>query len=100
MLSPARTTATGRPLAIAVSDGILGRVLDGLGRPIDGGGPIAGAVPWPVERPASINRPIRLISERRYVSRNDNSERISAGLTGFLSSSKPQTAASLAASTE
>ena len=37
-------TATGRPLSIAVSDGLLGRVLDGLGHPIDGGGPIAGAV--------------------------------------------------------
>jgi ATP synthase in type III secretion protein N len=39
-------SATGRPLAIGVSDGVLGRVLDGLGRPIDGGGPIAGAIPW------------------------------------------------------
>ena len=45
-------TATGRPLSISVSDGVLGRVLDGLGRPMDGGGPIAGALPWPVERPA------------------------------------------------
>jgi ATP synthase in type III secretion protein N len=60
-------TATGRPLAIAVSDGILGRVLDGLGRPIDGGGPIAGAVPWAVERPAPhplsrrrVTRPLAL----------------------------------------
>src|SRR5580704_17227724 len=35
-------------LVTATSDGILGRVLDGLGRPIDGGGPIAGAIPWPV----------------------------------------------------
>jgi type III secretion protein N (ATPase) len=60
-------TATGRPLAIAVSDGILGRVLDGLGRPIDGGGPIAGAIPWPVDRPAPdplarrrVSRPLAL----------------------------------------
>ena len=60
-------TATGRPLSISVSDGVLGRVLDGLGRPIDGGGPIAGAVPWPVERPAPdplsrrrVTRPLAL----------------------------------------
>ncbi len=60
-------TATGRPLSIAVSDGLLGRVLDGLGRPIDGGGPIAGATPWPVDRPAPdplarrrVSRPLAL----------------------------------------
>ena len=60
-------TATGRPLSISVSDGVLGRVLDGLGRPIDGGGPIAGALPWPVERPAPeplsrrrVTRPLAL----------------------------------------
>src|ERR1051326_588724 len=35
--------ATGRALSVDVSDGVLGRVLDGLGRPIDNGGPIAGA---------------------------------------------------------
>jgi ATP synthase in type III secretion protein N len=60
-------TATGRPLTIAVSDGILGRVLDGLGRPIDGGGPIAGAISWSVDRPAPdplarrrVSRPLAL----------------------------------------
>jgi type III secretion protein N (ATPase) len=60
-------TATGRPLSVSVSDGVLGRVLDGLGRPIDGGGPIAGALPWPVERPAPdplsrrrVTRPLAL----------------------------------------
>src|ERR1051325_2143384 len=36
-------TPTSRPLSIAVSDRLLGRVLDGLGNPIDGGAPIAGA---------------------------------------------------------
>jgi flagellum-specific ATP synthase len=35
--------ALGKPLQIAVSDAVLGRVLDGLGRPIDGVGPIAEA---------------------------------------------------------
>ncbi len=59
--------ATGRPLSIDVSAGLLGRVLDGLGRPIDGGGPIAGAVSWPVDRPAPdplsrrrVTRPLAL----------------------------------------
>ena len=32
-------TATGRPLRSPVGDDLLGRVVDGLGRPIDGGGP-------------------------------------------------------------
>ena len=60
-------TATGRSLSVEVSDGVLGRVLDGLGRPIDGGGPIAGATPWPVDRPAPdplarrrVSRPMAL----------------------------------------
>ncbi|HZO92346.1 MAG TPA: flagellar protein export ATPase FliI [Candidatus Baltobacteraceae bacterium] len=35
--------ALGKPLQIGLSDALLGRVLDGLGRPIDGRGPIAGA---------------------------------------------------------
>ena len=32
--------ALGKPLQIGLSDGLLGRVLDGLGRPLDGLGPI------------------------------------------------------------
>jgi type III secretion protein N (ATPase) len=48
----AAVTTTGRPLAIGVAPGLLGRVLDGLGRPADGRGPIAGAEPWPVDRAA------------------------------------------------
>jgi len=35
--------ALGKPLQIGLADGLRGRVLDGLGRPIDGLGPIAGA---------------------------------------------------------
>ncbi len=35
--------AIGRPLQIGLSNGMLGRVLDGLGRPIDGKGPIGDA---------------------------------------------------------
>jgi type III secretion protein N (ATPase) len=45
-------TPTGRPLTLDASEALLGRVLDGLGRPIDGGGPVANAVPWAVDRPA------------------------------------------------
>ena len=33
---------TGRPLGVRVGHGVLGRVLDGLGEPMDGQGPIAG----------------------------------------------------------
>ncbi len=35
-------TAIGRPLSILVGESLLGRVLDGLGRPIDGGPPLRG----------------------------------------------------------
>jgi type III secretion protein N (ATPase) len=65
----ALVTPTGRPFSIAASDGLLGRVLDGLGRPIDGGGPIdgAGARDWAVDRAAPeplsrrrVSRPLPL----------------------------------------
>jgi type III secretion protein N (ATPase) len=42
---------TGEPLAIRCSDGLLGRVLDGLGAPLDGGPPTTGER-WLVDRPA------------------------------------------------
>lgn len=38
----AEVTALGEPLRVPVGDGLLGRVLDGLGRPLDGQGPIRG----------------------------------------------------------
>jgi flagellum-specific ATP synthase len=58
----ARVTGSGRPFAVDVSDGLLGRSLDGLGRPIDGLGPVGGedgvrtrsaqaSPPDPLERP-------------------------------------------------
>ncbi|HEY2900803.1 MAG TPA: FliI/YscN family ATPase [Polyangia bacterium] len=63
-------TPTGRPLSIKVGAGLLGRVLDGLGRPIDGGAALAdgpGFVDWPVDRPSPdpltrrrIRRPLAL----------------------------------------
>jgi len=67
----ARVEATGRPLTVRVGPGLLGRVLDGLGDPMDGAGPLAtdaGPVEeWPVDRPAPdplrrrrIERPLAL----------------------------------------
>jgi type III secretion protein N (ATPase) len=46
--------ATGRPFAIRCGEGLLGRVVDGLGVPCDGGSaPDPAALePWDVERPA------------------------------------------------
>jgi flagellum-specific ATP synthase len=51
--------ATGRPLRVPVSDALLGRAIDGLGRPMDGRGEVAGGVsravaaspPDPLSRP-------------------------------------------------
>jgi F-type H+-transporting ATPase subunit alpha len=43
---------TGRVMDVAVGDALLGRVIDPLGRPLDGGGPIATNARLPVERPA------------------------------------------------
>jgi type III secretion protein N (ATPase) len=52
-LSPeSPVAATGAPLTIDVGHALLGRVLDGLGRVIDGGPPPEGLVPWEVDRPA------------------------------------------------
>ncbi len=49
---------TGKPLAIRCSEALLGRVIDGLGAPIDGGPPIDGE-PWSVMRtpPSPMSRP-------------------------------------------
>ena len=52
----------GRQLSVRVGDGLLGRVLDGLGRPIDGRGPIMaadermvhGQAPCPMDRPCIV----------------------------------------------
>ena len=47
--------ATGRPFSVRCGWGLLGRVLDGLGRPIDGGpalDDLPDLVDWPVEREA------------------------------------------------
>ena len=50
---------TGRTLEVPVGDGLLGRVLDGLGRPVDGGAPdIAGGASRPVHgaSPPALSR--------------------------------------------
>jgi F-type H+/Na+-transporting ATPase subunit alpha len=43
---------TGRVMDVAVGDGLLGRVIDPLGRPLDGNGPVATSERLPIERPA------------------------------------------------
>jgi len=43
---------TGRVMDVAVGDGLLGRVIDPLGRPLDGSGPVASSQRLPIERPA------------------------------------------------
>jgi F-type H+/Na+-transporting ATPase subunit alpha len=44
---------TGRVMDVAVGDGLLGRVIDPLGRPLDGQGLIAVSKRLPIERPAA-----------------------------------------------
>jgi type III secretion protein N (ATPase) len=59
---------TGRSLSIRVGEGLLGRVVGGLGEPMDGAGPIVGSTQdWPVDRPAPdplrrqrVRRPLAL----------------------------------------
>lgn len=54
---------SGRKLSIGTGRGLLGRILDGLGRPLDGTALPTGLARWPVDRPApdSLSRaPIRV----------------------------------------
>jgi len=44
---------TGRVMDVAVGDGLLGRVIDPLGRPLDENGPMAVSDRLPIERPAA-----------------------------------------------
>ncbi|MEQ8667617.1 MAG: alternate F1F0 ATPase, F1 subunit alpha [Pirellulales bacterium] len=44
---------TGRVMDVGVGDGLLGRVIDPLGRPLDGSGPVHVSRRLPVERPAA-----------------------------------------------
>lgn len=43
---------TGRVMDVIVGEGVLGRVIDPLGRPLDNAGPIAASGRLPIERPA------------------------------------------------
>src|ERR1019366_4716477 len=44
---------TGRVMDVAVGDGLLGRIIDPLGRPLDDKGPVAASKRLPIERPAA-----------------------------------------------
>ena len=44
---------TGRVMDVVVGDGLLGRVIDPLGLPLDGRGPVAAGERLPIERPAA-----------------------------------------------
>jgi len=44
---------TGRVMDVAVGGALLGRVIDPLGRPLDGNGPLAAGQRLPIERPAA-----------------------------------------------
>ena len=44
--SGAPVRPTGMPLQVPVGDALLGRVLDGLGRPVDGGPPLGAGISW------------------------------------------------------
>ena len=48
----AEVACRGETLTIGVGAGLVGRVLDGLGRPLDGGPPPPGLQPWKVDRPS------------------------------------------------
>jgi F-type H+-transporting ATPase subunit alpha len=44
---------TGHVMDVPVGDGLIGRIIDPIGRPLDGEGPLASSVRLPVERPAA-----------------------------------------------
>lgn len=44
---------TGRVMDVAVGEALLGRVVDPLGRPLDGNGPVISETRLPIERPAT-----------------------------------------------
>jgi F-type H+/Na+-transporting ATPase subunit alpha len=49
----AEVERTGRVMDVAVGEGLLGRVIDPLGQPLDGRGPVQAEARLPIERPAA-----------------------------------------------
>ena len=56
---------TGRVMDVAVGEELLGRVIDPLGRPLDGKGLLATSQRLPIERPAAVIRRDRARSPHR-----------------------------------
>ncbi|MFZ3160444.1 MAG: F0F1 ATP synthase subunit alpha, partial [Rhodoferax sp.] len=48
-----RVERTGRVMDVVVGEGLLGRVMDPLGRPLDSQGPVLASARLPIERPAA-----------------------------------------------
>ena len=53
LLAGDRVERTGRVMDVPVGEGLLGRVIDPLGRPLDDNGPLAFSARLPIERPAA-----------------------------------------------
>jgi flagellum-specific ATP synthase len=70
-----RLMMTGRQASVSVGAGLLGRVLDGLGRPIDGRGPVQADVPYPL-----YADPINPLRRRRITQPFDMGNRAINGL--------------------
>jgi FliI/YscN family ATPase len=62
----AEVVGTGSALSVETGEGLLGRVLDGLGRPIDGRGPLRGGERRPV-RGAALNPLLRVSPRSPFV---------------------------------
>jgi F-type H+-transporting ATPase subunit alpha len=58
-----RVSGTGEVVRVPVGPGLLGRILDPLGRPLDGGAPVTAEALQPVERPAPAIIERELVSE-------------------------------------
>jgi F-type H+-transporting ATPase subunit alpha len=58
-----RVSGTGEVVSVPVGPALLGRVVDPLGRPLDGGGPVASDIYEPIERPAPSIIDRDLVSE-------------------------------------
>lgn len=48
-----KVARTGRVMDVAVGDALLGRIIDPLGRPLDGNGSVITSLRYPIERPAA-----------------------------------------------